>query len=557
MKNKRNKAFILGIDGATFNIINPLMEKGKLPNMQEVVQNGVHGNLLSTIPSISAPAWVAFMTGKNPGHYGTYHFRKIDIRDYRNIFSQDLINSSMFSGDTFFDYLGESGYRVGVMTIPVTYPPWKVNGFMVSGYPCPDPDGNANFTFPSSLSKSLLQNLNWTETDSSNSIPKEETRGARDPQDILNGGLTMMSRRTEHTLKLMDSFDCDVTALVWGAIDRAQHILWKFHDPGHILHQAGNPCNDYIQRLYCHADKLLGDIMAHLGPENHLFIVSDHGFGPKQGCRFNLNSWLNQHGYLKPTLKARLMNNPLINTLKGQAIRFASGLNTRGQKKMMQIKQTFGGGGIDFSETAAYMFPIDEETEGLVINMKGRQPSGIVAEDKYESIRTEIMGKLREIKDPRNGRGIIKECYKREELYNGSRVDETPDIIIVLEESYYPGARATGRIITEIPAASFDINSGTHRREGIFMACGPDILSGMLQEDAGIMDIAPTLLYALGEKIPNKMEGKVLKSVFSADRLKQVPVFIDRKTVAGVDSIDLSVTEQESMKNRLRDLGYL
>ncbi len=557
MKSDRKKAFLLGIDGATFDVIFPLIKRGKLPNMQNMMGNGAHGILQSTIPSLSAPAWVAFMTGKNPGHSGTYHFRKININDYDNIYSQDLIDSSMFRGTTFFDYLGQLGYRVGVMTIPVTYPPWEVNGFMVSGYPCPDPHENPNFAFPSELSRDLPENLNWTEKESSDAIPKEEMRGAMDPQDVLNGGLSMMSRRTAYTLKLMERFDCDVTILVWGAIDRAQHMLWKYHDPSHVLHEPNNCFKTYIEQLYCHADALLGDIMTHVGPEAHFFIVSDHGFGPKQGSRFHLNAWLNQQGYLKATLKARLMNNPLTRTLKGAVFKFAAKLDISGRKKIMKAKRTFNRGTIDFNGTLAYRFPIDEQTEGVVINLKGRQPAGIVVEEEFELLRTELIERLGGVQDTRNGRRVITRCFRREELYKGDKAPEAPDIILVLDEEYFPGAGVAGAVFSQTPRIYLETISGKHRPEGIFMAHGPDISTGKLQENAGIMDVASTVLFALGEKIPRDIEGKVLRSAFSTERLKKAPEFVDRKIGMKFDTADLSDAEQESMRTKLHDLGYL
>lgn len=557
MKSNRRKVFVLGIDGATFDVILPLMERDKLPNMQKMIQKGVHGNLQSTIPSLSAPAWVAFMTGKNPGHYGTYHFRRINISDYHNIYSQDLIDSSMFCGATFFDYLGQLGYRVGVMTVPVTYPTWKVNGFLVSGYPCPDPDGNPNFTYPYELSKDLPENLNWTEKESSDAIPKEELRGPGAPQDILNGGLSMMSRRTEYTLKLMEQFDCDLTILVWGAIDRAQHILWKYHDPGHVLHQPNNCFKTYIEQLYCHADALLGDIMTHVGPEGHFFIVSDHGFGPKQGSLFHLNSWLNQEGYLKPTLKAKMINNPVIKMLKTPVLRFAATLDNSRQKKMVKARQALNMGTVDFNRTLAYRFPIDDQTEGVAINLKGRQPSGIVPQEKFESFRAELEERLRKLQDPRNGRRVIKECFRREELYKGDKAQEAPDIVLVLNEDYFPGTGTAGMVFSRIPQVYLETISGNHRPEGIFMACGPGLSTGKLSEKANIIDVAPTVVYTLGEKIPSDIEGKVIRSAFSTERLKNAPEYTEREVYKGTEAMGLSSAEQESMRSKLRDLGYL
>lgn len=559
MKNNMNKkkVFVLGIDGATYSVISPLINQGKLPNFQKLISRGVHGVLHSTIPSLSAPAWVAFMTGRNPGHYATYHFRKINIKEYQNIHSQDLINSSSFSGTTFFDYLGELGYTVGVVTVPVTYPPWKVNGFLVSGYPCPDPADNPNYTFPQFLSREILENLNWTEKEHAGSISKGELRGASDPGDILDGGLAMMSRRTHYTLKLMKQFNSDVTVLVWGEIDRAQHKIWKYHDPDHVLHPSDGKYKSYLERLYCHADNLLGTIVSNLSPDTNLFILSDHGFGPKQGSYFHVNAWLEMHGYMKARLKSKLLNNPLLNSLKGPIRSFVMKRNVSTRKKIRDAKGRFTVGAIDFEQTLVYRFPVDEQTEGIVINLKGRQQSGTVTGERYETLRTELIDRLKEFKDPRNGKYVIKRCVRREDIYAGEKMMDAPDIICTLHEGYYIGSRVEGDLITPIPEAHIDSMSGNHRPEGIFLASGPGIREGTSFEKADIIDVAPSLIYALGERIPESIEGKVITSIFSDECLRNAPQFVEYEFCVNNESVSLSSVEEESMKDKLKDMGYL
>lgn len=557
MEKNTQRIFILGIDGATFDVINPLLRMGRLPNMEKVIRYGVHGNLQSTIPSLSAPAWVTFMTGRNVGHYGSYHFRKINIKEYENIYSQSLINSSFFSGTTFFDYLGSKGYKIGVMTVPVTYPPWEVNGYLVSGYPCPDPSDYPNYTFPHILAEELPENLNWTENDNSDRIHKSEARGTNNPQDILDGGLAMMSRRTDYTLKLMKQYDSDVTVLVWGEIDRAQHKVWNYHDPEYVSYSPDNPYKDYINRLYCHADHLLGVILGHLSKDTYLFIVSDHGFGPRQGFSFNLNTWLHKHGYLKVGLRSRVLNNFLIKALKNPVrnLVMKQGVSTR--RKIGQVRDKLMIGGIDFKQTKAYRFPIDDQTEGIVVNLEGRQHHGCVKKGDYEPLRTKLIEQLLRLKDDRNGNPIIKECFRREDLYQGEKVIEAPDIICVLQEGYISGSGLSGRIIEDIPEFYLKIASGTHRSKGIFIAHGPDILKGMTCDQAHIMDVAPTVIYALGEKIPKDLEGKVISSIFSTKRLHIPPDYTDYKLSIKKGGRDVSSSEEEMMKNKLKDLGYL
>src|SRR3569832_2836857 len=76
------KVVVFGVDGATFNVMRPLIEKGRLPHLAKLIKNGVSGPLQSTVPPVTAPAWVSFMTGVNPGRHGIFHFVANSHLDY-------------------------------------------------------------------------------------------------------------------------------------------------------------------------------------------------------------------------------------------------------------------------------------------------------------------------------------------------------------------------------------------------------------------------------------------------------------------------------------------
>ena len=131
------KVLIIGLDGATPDLVERWVAENKLPYLKQMMQNGVYGTLKSTYPPISPAAWTTFATGYNPGKHGTYDFRDYDPRRY-SCFADTIVDSNAFAGKSIWDIVGAAGQKVGVITVPVTYPAWRVNGFMVSGYPTPD-----------------------------------------------------------------------------------------------------------------------------------------------------------------------------------------------------------------------------------------------------------------------------------------------------------------------------------------------------------------------------------------------------------------------------------
>ena len=139
MKSKKSlKTLIIGLDGATFDLILPFVAKGELPCFAYLMKNGAWGELASTLPPVTAAAWPSFMTGENPGKHGILKFTQIDSGPETNGDYKQAITSKSFAGRTFFDVMKMNGNRVGAVTIPVTYPPWDINGIMISGFPSPD-----------------------------------------------------------------------------------------------------------------------------------------------------------------------------------------------------------------------------------------------------------------------------------------------------------------------------------------------------------------------------------------------------------------------------------
>ena len=169
------KLLIIGLDGATFDLALPMIEKGEMPNLGQLLAQGTAANLLSTVPPVTGPAWSSFMTGKDPGGHGVYHFRAIDPTQYDQA-NETLVTSRSFQGPTFWDILGEVGHRVAVVTVPVTYPPWPINGVMISGYPCPDTRNN--HTYPPEFADQLPDPLNFDATFYSTATPEAVAEGS-------------------------------------------------------------------------------------------------------------------------------------------------------------------------------------------------------------------------------------------------------------------------------------------------------------------------------------------------------------------------------------------
>src|SRR5215470_2793630 len=140
-----DKLLVIGLDGASFNVLDPLIDRGHLPNIANLISKGSRANLETTFPPITAVAWSSFMTGKNPGKHGIFEFVRRDKASDREV----AVNASFRHGKAMWDLLGNAGQSVIVHNFPCTYPPRKVHGILISDFMTPR--DRRDYTYPSEL----------------------------------------------------------------------------------------------------------------------------------------------------------------------------------------------------------------------------------------------------------------------------------------------------------------------------------------------------------------------------------------------------------------------
>jgi len=553
------KVLVIGFDGATPELVDRWVAEDKLPNMKRVIEGGVYGKLKSVYPPISPAAWTTFATGYNPGKHGTYDFRDYDTKRY-SCFADTIVDSHAFAGKSIWDLVGAAGQKVGVVTVPVTYPAWKVNGFMISGYPTPDT--GTNFTYPPELGKTippLVGDAAFFKSASHHALLKEMDRLNHLTADV--------------SIEQLVKDDYGLFIMVIGATDRAHHDWWKYIDPDHPAYNAddANRYGDLILKVYQSADACLGKFLDAIDDETNVIVMSDHGGGAHPKYYFNTNYVLrtlnmlrvsnsaNKSSSLKSTFKqfyrTKIRSFPYLEKvyrrLPQRLKRFATDLDSQ---TMMDL------GAIDWKHTKAYRFPMYPPVEGVMINVAGRQPEGCVQPgEEYEALRTRILEEVRELRDPQTGEPIVIEAYRREEIYTGERLEMAPDLILVTQDRYKGGTNLN-ELVSEVPLDILSKLSGVHRMNGIFLAQGPHVRKHASLEHAGIIDVAPTIMYMLGMPIPSDMDGKPLITIFEEAYAQQAEAhYTDERKyedVAG-DEYGYSEEEEESVRLKLEALGYL
>lgn len=542
-KRKHMRAWVIGLDGATFKVLQPLMEAGLLPVLAGIAAHGVTANLRSTVPPVTALAWPSFMTGKNPGKHGLLGWQE-RLNDH---FQRPWVNGQGVQGSTLWDIAGEAGLRSCVVNVPVTYPPKPLQGVMISGMMTPGL--GADFTFPPSLKSELFSAVPNYRIDIDVQRTEREMATEAAVHNFLEEARAATRAREQAIHWLWDRELWDLAVVVFELPDRLQHLLW-----GHIARLAADPARAAhdplladLLRTYQLLDTALGRLLDRLPDDTYLLLLSDHGFGPLE-TQVHLSDWLAEHGWLTYN-RARLGVRQALRRIGHWARYFLPAEMMRRVRESFTMLRTF-----DWMHTQAY--PGLPSENGIFLNVRGREPAGIVGQADYELLRSEIISALQEWIDPRSGQPVIAAVYRREEVYHGPYVDHAPDIVFELGPGYkvthLPGE---GELLSDVS----DMPHGFHEREGIFMAVGPGIRTGPLSEVPSIEDVAPTVLYMLGLPVPEDMDGRVLIELFQPEAFAARPI---QRRRAGETSVEMarspySEAEAWEIEHRLQDLGYL
>ena len=553
------RVLVIGLDGATFDLIKPWAAEGRLPTLARLMDGGAHGSLHSTIPPMTGPAWTTFATGVNPGKHdlydwiareaGTYHFLPTTALDCKT--------------PTVYELLSQVGRSVCVMNVPMTFPPKPVNGVVVSGLPAPDLESGV--TYPETLLDEIRENVG--------DYILYPDPGQAYSDSGIDAFLKRLYRTTDLRVETLNYLrgrdDWDFAMVVFNGTDTISHAMWKFMDSSHPLHDPakakkyGNAIRDY----YSYVDAKLAAIVDELDDDTTLIIMSDHGFGPFHKF-IHVNNWLMDQDFMavKPgalaALKHRMFRlgfSPMnvYNTLMALGLGSLKREVVRGQGQGLMKTLFLSFDDVDWSRTKAYSLG---NVGQIRINVAGREPFGCVARgEEYEAVRDDIIARLYRMTDPKTGEQVVEQVYRREEIYAGPYLDDAPDIVFIPRRLEYFGFGeyefGSHKIIEPMQRGI----SGTHRLNGIFIAYGARVRAGAATHDAHLVDLAPTILHLMDEAVADHMDGRVLTEALSAAVSKPIErrSYTPQADDAGDGDAGLSAADQAVIAARLRSLGYV
>jgi predicted AlkP superfamily phosphohydrolase/phosphomutase len=497
----KQKVFVLGIDGLTFDLLVPWAQEGKLPHFAQLLEEGSSTQLVSTIPPISPAAWTSAVTGTNPGKHGIFGF----VKEMRA--NQDgSPNPSYYTAldrqvDPLWTILSERGRRSVVVNVPCSSPPDRLKGVMISGFPY---TSQTHFTYPPEY-RFKISNYR---KDHYRMVSKAgEEAFLKDMNEI-------MSQRAKVVANLLEEEPWDLFFVVFTITDRVQHHFWKFMDPQHPDWEAHKAelYGDAILKAYQRMDEFLGQLLPKLDAQTSLLVMSDHGFGPVYQP-VNAQNFIDQ--------------------------------NVSSDELQVISNDTFG---------ASFYIA---SPKNMAVTQKTHQA--------YFRTRELLKRELEGLRDPATGNRIIQKVYQKEDLYWGPQASKAPDILGLENRGYlfwnwHP--TEDKRIFPRRDHPIFErIFSGYHVMNGVLMMTGANVQQGAMNFEAQLMDIAPTVLYLLGEPVPQEMDGKILEAPITPNYLASHALDARRarphKPHRMQGLTDSTEAINEYIEEQLRAIGYV
>ncbi|HLY22944.1 MAG TPA: alkaline phosphatase family protein [bacterium] len=450
------KALVLGLDCAAPALLFDRYADD-LPVLSALRRRGAWGAMQSCDPPITVPAWTVMASSQDPGRLGIYGFRHRKPSTYTEGYT---VSSTSITVPRIWDYLGQRGKNVIVVGVPPSYPPRPVRGCLVSCFMTPD---GRPWTYPASLGEELRGLVGRY---------KADVLFRKDDRDrVLAETVDMTEQHFAILKQLLKTKPWDLAWFVEIGLDRIHHAFWKFFDPTHPGYVPGNKYERVGLEYYRLLDSRIGEILSLLNDQTAVLVISDHGAKAMRGA-FCVNQWLAREGHLafheEPSTPIPLEQAP-----------------------------------IDWSRTRAWGW--GGYYARIFLNVRGREPSGVIASEDYERERDRLAASLAAVCDP-SGRVMDTRVFKPERLYPVRRGDP-PDLLVYFDDLSWRSAGTVGHPDMYLSENDTGPDDAVHDYDGIFILHDPRRASGG-HGRLDILDVAPTVLTLMDEPVPPAMQGR-------------------------------------------------
>jgi predicted AlkP superfamily phosphohydrolase/phosphomutase len=511
------RTFVVGLDGASWKLLEPWLAAGELPNLAALRSGGVWAESRSCLPPVTFPNWKCYSSGKDPGGFGVYWFERVDLESERI----ETADSRDFHTAELWDYLNDAGYSTGVVNMPTMYPPRELDGPLVCGGPS-TAEGeyrsiDSGYTHPTDLAAALEERFDY-QVHPDPLISSNDERGAE-----VDAILSVLEKRFEVALHLFEERNLDFMHVTLFYLNVLHHFFWD---------------DEPTLRAWKLVDEWLGRL-ADLDDTN-LVLLSDHGSAPTT-TEFYINEWLAANGYqsrrrtVEDLLRTVGLDRENVLSLAKRAGAVDFLVRTVPERVQQLVPQRAG------AKRARKLDAIDLDGTRAVASSQG--PIYLNPAFDTDELRDQLIADLRAVSDEEGA--LFTAVHRGEEVYSGPYVEDSPEIVVDQRPGVHVNDGIGGGSIRTGP----DRWAAENTPHGIFVANGPDFDTSGEIDRISILDIAPTVLATAGSPIPTDMHGEVL-SVFGGERspASRDPIVRDRTDAE---------RRSEQVTDRLKQLGYM
>lgn len=573
------KLLIIGLDGATFDILDPLCAAGQIPNLAYLLSQGVRAELHSTTPPATLPAWSSFLCGNDPSQHGVS-----DIFVHTGgSYELTPANARLRRTPTFLARASEAGLRVAALGVPGTYPPEPINGICVSGFDAPGAHkAGRDAIWPPSFAPELDRLGGWRYA----VFNEHDVREGR-AQQASEALLADIGAKERVICSVYDREAWDVFFVHLQASDTVGHHFWHAHDARSPRHAAAPPgVNDVVAQVYARLDTTVGNLLARGHDDTQVLIVSDHGMGGASDIAVYLNRWLECEGLLRfaraatrrPTHAAGRGLHRILGRLPPAAIGWGVSLTPVSIAKPL-IRLLRGASSVDHGRSLAFSDELDY-APAIWLNRRSAFAQGSLSDAQADQLASQIAHRLEDLRTPW-GERLIRAVHRRETLYAGPHNNRLPDLLMEPEwpNGYRPSflpSPGPGPVVRQLQFSELNAPKGAgvpgvHRPEGVFLLHGPGIAprrlpplpiaaaGRLVYELLGVdvpEDVTAAIPSALAEQLPFATQHRAQAGASAADTTSAATSLPPDETR---DPAETLYTEQERLQvtERLRALGYL
>ncbi len=469
------KVVVVGIDGGSWNVLKPMCDRNELKGLRKIMEDGSWGFLESTLPPLTAPAWVSFYTGKNPGKHGIFDFVKLESGKMKLNRSRDV------KGKAIYELLSDYGIRSVIIALPLSFPP-KIdfNGIMVSDFLYPQKE-----VYP----KGSVDLSNYLVSSDPSKIGEE----------LIKDVIETTRSQVELGKRLFSEEDWQFFFILFRETDTILHNFWEEVSSG----------RSHLLEVFKLVDEFLEWIIERIEDDMTIFVISDHGFSDYEYL-VRINKIFHDSGLLEPKIvrkeEASLLETHVksaFGTKKGRIripkIFYRMLMYPKVSTIVKKIyKLVFKG------KEVSYLIRVDYEKSKAYVLTPLSSTIYLKEDGDYDRTFHEVLKLLSSLEY--QGKKVVKKVFTKNDVYNGDRLSEAPDFVVVTN-GFILDSGITGETFERFS------QGGYHSLQGIFAAYGKNIRRGKV--DAKIYDLLPTILHALDLPIPEDVDGRVLVEIFA------------------------------------------